>query len=133
MEASAPDSAGSGCAIRGGVGSAGPVAPAALARLRPLDHAAARLDPAGFLGRWQALNRAATIDHCIAQLEASGNLDNLRRLSDPRTGDYRGYWFADSDVYKVLEAIGWEIGRAGDAGWSAFVDESVALLRQAQE
>ena len=27
-------------------------------------------------------------------------------------------WFADSDVYKTLEAVGWELGRAGDAGWT---------------
>src|SRR5205085_1482014 len=79
------------------------------------------------------LNRAATIDHCVERLEASGNLENLRRLRDPGRGDYHGYWFADSDIYKVLEAIGWETGRAGDAGWSAFVDDTVALLREAQE
>src|SRR3954451_11278963 len=116
-------------------GSAGPVAPANTARLRlrPLDYGAAALDPAGLLGSWQALNRSATIDHCIGRPVPAGNLENLRRLRDPGRGDYRGYWFADSDIYKVLEAIGWETGRAGDAGWSGFVDEAVALLREAQE
>jgi DUF1680 family protein len=115
--------------------SAGPVAltDAARARLRPLAGEPAVLGADGFLGRWQALNRAATIDHCIANLESRGNLDNLRRLADPERGEFRGYWFADSDIYKVLEAIGWESGRAGDAGWSAFVDEAVAVVRDAQE
>src|SRR3954464_8086662 len=122
-------------ATRESPASAGPVAPAsgARAKLRPLDHDATAPDPGGFLGGWQPLNRAATIDHCIARLESSGNLENLRRLRDPASEGYHGYWFADSDIYKVLEAIGWETGRAGDAGWTAFVDDTVALLREAQD
>src|SRR4051812_18512251 len=133
MEGSATDRAAT--ATRAGTAARGPVTPTpgARARLRPLAYDAVALDGEGFLGRWQALNRAATIDHCVERLEASGNLENLRRLRDPARGDYRGYWFADSDVYKVLEAVGWEAGRAGDAGWSALVDDAVALLREAQE
>jgi uncharacterized protein len=53
--------------------------------VRPLDYAAASLDPSGLLGAWQELNRSATIDHCIARLEASGNLDNLRSFRGTRT------------------------------------------------
>src|SRR4051794_19224562 len=112
-------------------GSGGPVAPTRQARLRlwPLNSGAAKLDAAGFLGGWQVLNRSATIDHCIGRLEAAGNLANFRRLRDPSAEPFHGFWFADSDVYKVLEAIGWETGRAGDAGWSGFVDEAVAAVR----
>ena len=113
----------------------GPVAltSGAHARLRPLDYRAVTLDPGGLLGGWQELNRTATIDHCIARLRSSGNLENFRRVGDPSSGGYNGFWFADSDVYKVLEAVGWETGRAGDAGWSPFVDETVALMREVQE
>jgi len=103
------------------------------ARLRPLDPAGVALHADGQLGGWQGLNRAATIDHCIARLESSGNRDNLRRLGDPGAGGFRGLWFADSDIYKVLEAVGFETGRAGDGGWSGWVDETVALLREAQD
>jgi len=42
-------------------------------------------------------------------------------------------WFADSDIYKALEAIGWETGRAGDSGWSRVVDDTVALLRRVRD
>ena len=113
----------------------GPAAPTSTshARLQPLDYRAAALDRAGLLGAWQELNRTATIDHCIARLESSGNLENLRRVGDPAAGGYHGLWFADSDIYKVLEAVGWETGRDGDAGWSAFVDATVALLREVQD
>ena len=115
--------------------SLGPLAPTSEAQLRlsPLDYDAAALNSDGFLGRWQALNRSRRSTICLARLEASGNLDNLRRLRQPERGGFRGRWFADSDIYKTLEAIGWETGRAGDRGWSGFVDETVALLREVQE
>src|SRR4051812_45110100 len=96
-------------------------------RLEPLGDGAVALAPEGLLGGWQALNRAATIDHCIEQLEAAGNLANLRRLRDPSLGEFRGLWFADSDIYKVLEAVGYE------CGWSEWVDGVVALLGEAQD
>jgi DUF1680 family protein len=117
-----------------GTERSGPTAPTAgaHARLRPLPYGGTALAEGGVLGAWQALNRRATIDHCIAQLEAAGNLANLRRLGDP-AADFQGFWFADSDIYKVLEAIGWETGRAGDAGWATFVDDTAALLREAQD
>jgi DUF1680 family protein len=113
----------------------GPTAPTAGARTRlaPLPYGGVALDGAGLLGEWQALNRRTTIDHCVAQLEAAGNLDNVRRVVEPADAGFRGLWFADSDIYKVLEAIGWETGRAGDAGWAAFVDDTAALLRAAQD
>jgi uncharacterized protein len=95
--------------------------------VEPLGDRAATLGPGGLLGGWQALNRTATIDHCIEQLEAAGNLANLRRLRDPSIGEFRGLRFADSDLYKVLEAVGWE------GGWSEWVDGVVALLRDAQD
>lgn len=96
-------------------------------RLRPLDRRAVTLHRDGLLGGWQELNRTATIDHCIARLESTGALDNLRRLRDPAVGEFRGLRFSDSDLYKVLEAVGWE------RGWSAWVDDVVALLREAQD
>jgi DUF1680 family protein len=105
----------------------------ASAVVRPLDYRAVSLDADGLLGSWQTLNRAATIDHCIANIRSAGNLDNFRRLANPQAEPYHGKWFADSDLYKVLEAVGWEIGRAGDAGWGAFLDEAGRLLREAQE
>src|SRR3954451_13221870 len=108
-----------------------PVGAVAHAVLQPLGGAA--LNPSGLLGTWQQRNRGATLDHCITQLQAAGNLDNLRRLTGESAAPYRGFHFADSDVYKVLEALAWETGRAGDAGWSAFIADTVALLEAAQD
>ncbi|HLQ80427.1 MAG TPA: glycoside hydrolase family 127 protein, partial [Brachybacterium sp.] len=81
--------------------------------LRPLDLTAVTLHPHGALGAWQELNASATIPHCIAQLETSGVIDNFRRLIGESGAPHRGFVFADSDLYKVIEAVAWEIGRSG--------------------
>ncbi|MFE5341471.1 glycoside hydrolase family 127 protein [Isoptericola sp. NPDC056578] len=119
----------------GGAGPVGGALPAA--RTRPLPAGAARLGPAGVLGRWQERNAAATLPHCLTALETSGALDNLRRLLDPadperHDGPYRGFNFADSDVHKTLEAVAWESARAGAPRHEEEVRRVVDLLRRAQ-
>ena len=103
---------------------------AALTARRPLGHGAVTLDPAGWLGSWQVLNRTATIPHCLAQLEATGAVDNLRRVTGEFRGPRRAMLFSDSDLYKTLEAVGWEIGHGGQARET--YDSLTALLARAQ-
>ncbi|WEO77886.1 glycoside hydrolase family 127 protein [Cryobacterium sp. SO2] len=116
---------------------AGPVSPLAGAQsaLRPLSLDAVTFAGTGQLAAWQRVNRDATLAHCVDQLEASGALANLRIAAGRESGTFRGFVFADSDVYKVLEAIGWEAGRAGGGAeaFAGFVDETVALLEAAQQ
>lgn len=75
----------------------------------PLGHDAVSLCPGGWLGAWQAVNRAATIPHCLQRLAETGTLDNLRRKAGEFAGPRCGMWFSDSDIYKTLEGIGWEL------------------------
>jgi len=49
--------------------------------------------------RWHQV-RETTVPVLLDRLEAHGAIDNLRSLDTPR----RGLWFADSDVWKWLEA-----------------------------
>ena len=76
--------------------------PSALAALHPLPLDAVRLDPGGLLGGWQERNAEATLPHCVDQLTAYGNLDNLRRVTGDADAEFKGMWFADTDVYKTL-------------------------------
>jgi uncharacterized protein len=51
---------------------------------------------------------------------------------------YRGPVFMDSDIYKTLEAIGWELARTADGAedngeLTGFTDQTVDLLERAQE
>ena len=116
-------------------GRPGPVAPRATsrARLRPLALDDVALDPGGQLGAWQRVNRDVTLPHCIVHVEQRGNLGNLRRVTGLADGDFRGLPFADSDVYKTLEAAGWELARGPQPALDDFVDETTRLLADVQE
>jgi DUF1680 family protein len=127
-----------------------PTATAAVAH-RPLGGAGARLS-GGLLASWQQRNRAASLPMAMRQLDAAGNLANLQlAISGPAAGSgpalakpgadgawvggagYRGPAFMDSDVYKTLEAISWEIGRAPEQAMAAFAGDVTALLAKAQQ
>ncbi len=111
-----------------------PAAPLAdVAAHRPLDVRAVRLSATGPVGAWQRRNAERTIPHCIEQLEASGVLDNFRRVAGESDAEYRGFVFADSDLYKVVEAVAWEIARSGTDAFDAWLDEVIALVGRVQE
>ena len=106
---------------------------ATLANHRPISIASVRLTTEGHLGAWQQRNAQATIPHCVAALESSGVLDNFRRVIGESGADYRGFVFADSDLYKVIEAIAWEIGRTGTDAFDEWLEEVIAILARVQE
>ncbi|MFB6720949.1 glycoside hydrolase family 127 protein [Kribbella sp. NPDC056345] len=112
----------------------GPAAPRRRPYVAPLPLSAARLDPASLLGNWQKLNAAATIPHCLANIRRTGVIENFSRLTeDTPQGKFVGFWFADSDLYKTLEAIGWEMGRSGTDQWTGMLSEVADLLESVQE
>lgn len=114
----------------------GPAVPRRPAHLTPLPLSAVRLDPASLLGGRQELNAAATLPHCVDHLERSGVIANFRRLDEAgqgtQQGKFQGFWFADSDLYKTLEAIGWEMGRTGTDRWAAMLTDLAGLLERVQ-
>ncbi|MGA5759617.1 glycoside hydrolase family 127 protein [Nonomuraea bangladeshensis] len=108
----------------------GPLAPSA-GVLRPLGVHDVTINGGPF-ARWQEINRSASIPLGLEQMEASGALPNLRLAAGEGEGDFRGYRFQDSDLYKQLEAVAWEHLRAPDAAYPEFVAGSAALLARAQ-
>ena len=103
-----------------------PVAPSSGA-LRPLGIGDVRLD-GGFWGSRQRLNAERIIRHCYAWEERLGSIDNFR---DPHTE--RGREFADSDVYKLVEGMAWEVGRSGDAELDGLIADIAERMAGAQE
>jgi DUF1680 family protein len=112
-------------------GPAVPSSGAAVAH-RPLGGQDVRLDR-GLLNDWQQRNAAASLPLALRQLESAGNLANLRLAIAGGTEGYRGPVFMDSDLYKVLEAVGWELGRTADQELASFLTEATALLEKAQQ
>jgi uncharacterized protein len=116
-----------------GLSGAGVVAPIATERLtlHPI-RGGVRIE-GGFWGRYQALNRETTIPHGMRMLEETGSLENLRIAAGMATGEYATPLFRDSDVYKVLEAIGWERAHGADAEQELFLAQTAELLARAQQ
>ncbi|MEV8230233.1 beta-L-arabinofuranosidase domain-containing protein [Streptomyces sp. NPDC079167] len=101
-------------------------------RLLPLGMDEVRLT-GGFWGHRQHVNGAATLEHSLTWIRKSGWIDNFRAAAEGRAHrDRRGPIFADSDVYKLLEAMAWEAGRRDDPELDAVIDEVTAVIVTAQ-
>jgi uncharacterized protein len=137
----------------------GPVTPTASARVSHRPVGAARGPGSGGvelkggpLDDWRRRNRDVSMPLALRRLEAAGNVENLRLAVDAvragsrrqpgadahetkasGVGGYRGPLFMDSDVYKTLEAVGWQLTRGSSAELTVFAENTTALLEQAQE
>ena len=110
------------------------VAPTASARvrLRPLDATGVVIE-GGLLAERQRVNHEVTLLHGYEELERAGTLENLRIAAGRTRGNRRGMVFSDSDVYKWLEAIAWELGREPSAELERLARETIDLVAEAQE
>jgi uncharacterized protein len=133
----------------------GPAIPTALAvaAQRPLPPGGFRLT-GGLLHDWQRRNAAASMPLALRQLVVAGNLDNIRLAISASTSPryrrsrdlgpvhpvpglgYHGPVFMDSDIYKTLEAIGWELANDPSpperTALSDFATTAIDLLAMAQ-
>jgi DUF1680 family protein len=109
-----------------------PVAPGHGA-LRPLGLSEVTIT-GGFWADRQRVNGTVSIDHCDAWEERVGWVENFRAVADGSIAERRtGREFSDSDVYKLIEAMAWEIGRTGDERLDARIRELTALIGKVQE
>jgi len=74
----------------------------------------------------------------FVSLERAGTLENFRLVTGHGDAEeHRGEYFVDSDVYKWLEAVGWELGRGIDDDHAArlrvLADQAIALVERAQD
>lgn len=109
-----------------------PVRPtaAATSALRPVEGVVELVG--GVWGDWRADNTTRTIPLAISWMRRAGYLRNLALAAGTATGSYDGMHWKDSDLYKVLEAIGWDGDRPGAEENLAFLDEATTLLERAQ-
>jgi DUF1680 family protein len=108
----------------------GPVSPLATEHLAVQPLGLDQVDlTGGFWAKWQWDNREMTTPHALGWLERDGSVANLRELS----GAHQGMWFSDSDVYKVLEALAWDLGREPSGMLSGVVRSLTEVLVAAQQ
>jgi DUF1680 family protein len=112
--------------------------PSAAARRRPIGLTGIAVTGGLWADRLRR-NREVSLIHGERQLEAAGNFANLRAAASGG-GEYAGeaddsgltFPFLDSDVYKWLEAIGWEAARGSDPELMRLADRAIDLVGAAQ-
>lgn len=77
-------------------------------------------------------NARRAIFHQWDQLEASGCIDNFRILAREKDGFREGWFFADSDAYKWLDAAARVYSGWPDARLASLMDNLIALLSRCQ-
>jgi len=109
----------------------GPIQPSRGA-LRPLGLDEVRLTD-GFWADRQRLNAQAVLPHSQGWIERAGWMNNFRVLARGGSAEGRtGREFADSEIYKLLEAHSWEACRSGDPASTRALTEWGAVLAAAQ-
>jgi hypothetical protein len=88
----------------------------------------------GLWREYQNLNSRVIIDHCVEWMERIGWLGNFdRAAAGTVANDHAGIEFVDSEVYKILEAMAWELGQREDPELSEKFDLIVARVAAAQD
>jgi DUF1680 family protein len=87
----------------------------------------------GFWAERQTVNHKVSLKHAYKMLNEAGNLHNLKLAAGQANGKYRGMNFSDETVYKWLEAMAWELGRAADRELQALADEVISLVASVQQ
>ncbi|MEG3615409.1 glycoside hydrolase family 127 protein [Isoptericola haloaureus] len=108
-----------------------PVIPARGA-LRPLGLDEVELT-GGFWAERQRRNAEVSIPHCDHWESRVGWIDNFRHALAGTVEQRTGREFADSDVYKLLEAMAWESGRTSDPRLDARIEEIALLVEAVQD
>jgi uncharacterized protein len=102
-------------------------------QLHPLGLTEVRITE-GFWAQRQAVNAKATLVHIEHWLERAGWLPNFDLAASGALPEGRhGREFSDSEVYKYLEALAWEICRTGDADLERRFRSIVGRVIAAQE
>ncbi|MEK6343092.1 MAG: beta-L-arabinofuranosidase domain-containing protein [Curtobacterium sp.] len=92
--------------------ASGPVVPSTSA-LRPLHLGDLRLT-GGYWADWQQRNADAVIAHCETWMERIGWIGNFDAAAAGGPFEHAGIEFVDSEVYKLLEAMAWQLALGHD-------------------
>jgi DUF1680 family protein len=89
---------------------------------------------AGFWAPRQQVNAENTLAHAHGWMERLGWVANFTHAAAGTiAGNHQGMMFADSDVYKLMEAMSWEVGRSGSADADDRLRRLTAVIAPAQE
>ncbi len=79
------------------------------------------------------VNRTVTVPHCLKECEITGRIPNFDVAGGLVKGKFRGIYFNDSDVYKVVEGAACALGLHPDPELDARLDKLIAKFAAAQQ
>jgi DUF1680 family protein len=109
----------------------GPVVPST-GVLRPLPLGDLRLT-GGYWADWQQRNADTVIAHCEDWMERIGWIRNFDAAATGEPFEHAGIEFVDSEVYKLLEAMAWQLGLQPDGDLTERYERLVERVAAAQD
>ncbi|MFS0731327.1 beta-L-arabinofuranosidase domain-containing protein [Curtobacterium sp. 1P10AnD] len=109
----------------------GPVVPST-SSLRPLPLGDLRLT-GGYWADWQQRNADTVIAHCETWMERIGWIGNFDAAATGEPFEHAGIEFVDSEVYKLLEAMAWQLGMSADPALEERYEQLVERVAAAQD
>jgi len=102
------------------------------AKIRPVPIEAVKLED-GFWAPRQRTLRERTIPTQYNLCEETGRISNFRRASGKEAGDFQGYFFNDSDIYKWIEAAAFSLAAEPNEELRDLVERVVDDIAAAQD
>lgn len=86
----------------------------------------------GHLAQRMETNRKVSLPTQHDQLTRTGAIYNFALAGGAAEGEYQGFVFSDSDVYKWVEGVSWRLASGPDPDLQHRLDEVIALIVSAQ-
>lgn len=100
--------------------------------IRPVDAKQVRV-LGGFWADRVETNRTETVSHVLAKFNETGRVTNFLKAAGKMEGEYEGFHFNDSDVYKIIEGLSYMIANRSEERLEAVCSELVEAVCAAQE
>lgn len=78
-------------------------------------------------------NRETTVGYCFDKCAETGRIANFEVAGGLKQGGFKGIYFNDSDVFKVIEGAAYTLAIHPDPELDKFLDELIAKIAAAQE
>lgn len=102
------------------------------ARLRPANFTKVSLADPFWTPRLE-INRNVTIPFALNMCQETGRIDNFAKAGKLMKGEFRGIYYDDSDVFKVLEGAAYTLATHPDPELDRLLDDIIAKIAAAQE
>ena len=99
--------------------------------ITPVPPTSVKLDD-GFWKKRIETNRKVTIPYDFQKCEETGRLANFAIAAGQIDGKHQGFWFNDSDVFKVIEGAAASLALHPDPVLEKYLDELIAKIAAAQ-